>query len=252
MWSSDPRRWSLLVVLLALVQLGCVETSLQDMAMPRRYPVPPQAPKVPPSEGAIWSGGTQGGSFLYFDRKARGVGDLVTVMVSENPSATGSASTELEHQTSYNATLLSDIGFTQLLQTGAAKLFGAIGINGAGGTAAAGESVEIIRGSGGSKFDGDGLTSRSGQFTAIVTCRVVDVLPGGVFHVFGQRQIAVNHDLQWITVEGLVRREDISIDNTVPSSVMADLRLTYDGIGVIDDKQRPPLISRLLNWVYPF
>ncbi len=252
MWSSDLRTWPFLVVLLALVQLGCVETSLHDMAAPRRYPAPPEAPKVPPTDGAIWTGGTRGGSFLYFDRKARGIGDLVTVLVSENPSATGAATTELEHTTSYDASLVSDIGFTQLLQQGAARLFKALGVSGAGGNAAPGERVNVISGTGGTSFDGDGETSRSGNFTAIVTCRVVDVLPGGVFHVFGQRQIAVNHDLQWITVEGLVRREDISIDNTVPSSVLADVKLTYDGIGVVDDKQRPPLISRLLNWVYPF
>ncbi|MCP5055599.1 MAG: flagellar basal body L-ring protein FlgH [bacterium] len=252
MWNSRGCWLAVLVVLLSMAQLGCVESSLRDMSMPRRYPVPPQGPKTPPTEGAIWSGGTAGGSFLYFDRKARGVGDLVTVLVAENPSATGTASTELDHTTTYNANLTSDVGFTQLLQLGAAELFKVLGVDGAGGTAAPGETVNVISGSGGSQFDGDGKTVRSGQFTAIVTCRVVDVLPGGVFHVFGQRQIAVNHDLQWITVEGLLRREDISIDNTAPSSVLADAKLTYDGIGVIDDKQRPPLISRVLNWVYPF
>ncbi|MCP3983646.1 MAG: flagellar basal body L-ring protein FlgH [bacterium] len=252
MWSSRRRVFLGIALLVALTQLGCVETAMRDIAMPRRYPAPPRAPGPPPTEGAIWSGGTAGGSFLYFDRKARGIGDLVTVLVAENPSAAGTASTELDHSTTYNASLTSDIGFTQLLQEGAGELFKALGIDGAGGTAAAGEEVNVISGSGGSEFDGDGQTARSGQFTAIVTCRVVDVLPGGVFHVFGQRQIAVNHDLQWITVEGLLRREDISIDNTAPSSVLADAKLTYDGIGVIDDKQRPPLISRLINWVYPF
>ncbi len=251
MSSSRHRGWLLAALLLALAQTGCIESSLREIATPRRYPAPPQTPTAPPTEGAIWSGGTAGGSFLYFDRKARGVGDLVTVLVAESPRATGSANTQLDHTTTYDATLTSDIGFTTLLQEGAAQLFNLVGVDG-GGTAAPGEAVNVISGTGGSQFDGDGQTARSGQFTAIVTCRVVDVLPGGIFHVFGQRQIVVNHDLQWITVEGLVRREDISIDNTVRSSVLADAKLTYDGIGVIDDKQRPPLVSRLINWVYPF
>jgi flagellar L-ring protein precursor FlgH len=62
----------------------------------------------------------------------------------------------------------------------------------------------------------------------------------------------VNHELQLVTVEGLVRRQDIAIDNTVSSTQLADVRFTFDGVGVIDDKQRPPLVGRMLDWVLPF
>ena len=242
----------LLILLLCGVQLGCIEASLQEAMLPRRYPIPREEHKEPPTEGAIWSGGTAGGSFLYFDRKARGVGDLVTVLVAENPQASGTASTALDHTSKYDATLNSDIGFNQLLAEGAGQVFDVFGVNGAGGSGTPGTEINILKANGGSEYDGQGTTKRSGKFTAIVTCRVVEVLPGGLFHVFGQRQIVVNHDLQWITVEGLVRREDISIDNTVPSSVLADAKLTFDGIGTIDDKLRPPLIARILDWIYPF
>lgn len=250
--SGSRRLLFFLVLLLTAGTMGCLEASLREAALPRRYPTPLEGPKQPPTEGAIFSGGTAGGSFLYFDRKARGVGDLVTVLVSENPRASGTASTALDHSNSYNATLNSDIGFNQLLAKQAGDLFGLLGVDGAGGDGTPGTEVNVIEANGGSQYDGNGSTSRAGQFEATVTCRVVDVLPGGVFHVFGQRQIVVNHDLQWITVEGLVRREDISIDNTVPSSVLADAKLTFDGLGTIDDKLRPPLVARLIHWLYPF
>ena len=70
--------------------------------------------------------------------------------------------------------------------------------------------------------------------------------------VRGRRTIVVNHELQLLTVEGLVRRDDIGIDNTVASTALAEARLTLDGVGVIDDKQRPPLFARFLDWFYPF
>lgn len=249
---SRSSLWTFALLLLPLTTLGCIETSMRESMMPRRYETPPPGDAPAPTEGAVWNGGTRGGSFLYFDRKARGIGDLVTVFVSENPSASGSASTGLDHSSQYNATLNSDIGFNQLLAKQANDLFGLFGVDGAGGDGTPGTEVNVIEANGGSQYDGNGTTSRSGEFTAIVTCRVVDVLPGGLFHVMGQRQIVVNHDLQWITVEGLVRREDISIDNTVPSSVLADAKLTFDGLGTIDDKLRPPLVARLFHWLYPF
>ena len=80
---------------------------------------------------------------------------------------------------------------------------------------------------------------------------VVEVLPGGVFHIMGQRQIVVNHELQYLTLEGLVRREDIGIDNQVQSTALAEARITIDGIGVVDDKQRPGWLTRVMSWIYP-
>jgi flagellar L-ring protein precursor FlgH len=88
--------------------------------------------------------------------------------------------------------------------------------------------------------------------TGTLTCRVVEALPGDVFRIQGRRQILVNHELQLVTVEGLVRRQDIAIDNTVSSTQLAEVKLTFDGIGVIDDKQRPPILARVLDWVMPF
>ena len=81
---------------------------------------------------------------------------------------------------------------------------------------------------------------------------MVEEIGSEVYRIYGRRQIIVNHELQFVTVEGLVRRADISLQNTVASTALANARLTYDGIGVIDDKQRPSLLARMIDWVYPF
>ena len=220
--------------------------------MPTRYAMPAPPPPAAPTDGAIWRGDTASGSFLFFDRKARGVGDLVTVLVSESASAVGSAKTSLDKESTFGATLTSDIGFTDMLQDAAAAILSAISVDSTTTKADSGQSVGVVESEQSSGFEGEGETRRAGTFTSIVTCRVVDVLPGGLFRIYGRRELVVNHELQLITIEGLVRREDISIHNTVPSSVLADARLTYDGIGVIDDKQRPSLLARLMDWIYPF
>ncbi len=252
MCSPSLRRLLAVAVSLgAICATGCVEHALVETLRPTEYPIPVETPPPAPSDGAIWRGGSASGSFLYYDRKARGVGDLVTVVLLESLSAEGSANTELEKGSSFSADLTSDIGFTDLLQDGADLLFGALGVDG-GGDAEAGQTVNVVQSNQNSGFTGDGETNRSSTFSGVVTCRVVGVLPGDVYHVYGKRQLLVNHELQLVTVEGLVRRKDINIDNTVASTQLADVKLTFDGIGVIDDKQRPSLLARLLDWVYPF
>ena len=81
---------------------------------------------------------------------------------------------------------------------------------------------------------------------------VVGVLPNGILHIRGRRSVVVNHEAQYISLEGLVRREDLTIENSVLSNAVAEMRLSYDGIGVLDDKQRPGWMGRLLDWIFPF
>jgi flagellar L-ring protein precursor FlgH len=254
MWTSSrlarPAAAALLAA--AALSLGCVEVALREGRTPPDYGAIPVPPGPEPTEGAIWAGETASGSFLFFDRKARGVGDLVTVLVDESFFAEGSASTSLGKTADISASLASDIGLADMLRQGGRRFFELLGVDPAGVGAAAGTQVNAVQSSATNEFEGDGETSREGRLGAVVTCRVVNELPGGIFHLRGRRQIVVNHELQLLTVEGLVRRDDISIRNIVPSTALAEARLTFDGIGVIDDKQRPSLLARLMDWVYPF
>ena len=204
-----------------------------------------------PTDGAIWRGQTASGSFLYFDRKARGLGDLVTVQLVENISAQGTAGTSTDKSSSISATLNSDVGLTGLVTGAADFLLGLVGISGVG-SPAPGTSVSFIEAANANDFAGDGETSRSSTFTGTVTCRVMEVIPGGLLRIRGKRRIVVNHELQLITISGLVRRADIGINNTVNSTQLASAHLTFDGLGVLDDKQRPPLMTRIMDWLYAF
>lgn len=246
-------RWPIAWLLaLATLTSGCVEHALLESIQPTEYPWPEAQPAPPVSDGGIWRGSTQAGSFLYFDRKARGVGDLVTVVLVENLAAAGSANTALDRKSGISATVSSDLGFTDVLQAGARELLRFFGIGFTGSQIDSGQSVNALTSDTDTSFSGDGTTNRQSSFSGVVTCRVVGILPGDVLHIYGKRKILVNHELQLVTIEGLVRRKDINIDNTVASTQIADGKLTFDGVGVIDDEQRPPMLARLVSWLYPF
>jgi flagellar basal body L-ring protein FlgH len=101
-------------------------------------------------------------------------------------------------------------------------------------------------------YDGTGKTARSGQLSALVAVSVVEALPNGNLVIQGSREIQVNDELQVIQLSGVVRPVDIGTDNVVLSSRIADAQITYTGLGVIDEKQRPGWFARLFDYVTPF
>ena len=240
------------VLLACLASFGCVEHALIESARPTEFVE--REPGVPPApnEGSVWRGTTASGSFLYFDRKARGYGDLVTVVLTESLRAEGSANTSLDRQSAISSIVSSEVGLTDFLVEGFEKFLDFFGITNTAAQTLGGEDLAVIESQSTKRYQGDGETNRESSFNGVVTCRVVAELPGDLFRVYGRRKILVNHELQLVTLEGLVRRRDIQIDNTVASTQLADVKLTFDGVGVIDDEQRPPMFGRIFSWIYPF
>lgn len=261
MCRSDPERnhvrrsraglsLALLATLAVSGLLACVENGLKQWVEPFDYEGVPIPEPPPPADGAIWRGDSFSGSFLFFDQKARGLGDLVTVVIVEDMRAEGNATTGLSRDGQVSAALSSDVGFSDLVLKAFKGIIGWF-ISDPGVDVPSGETVNALQSSTKSTFDGQGSTTRSGKFQGIITCRIVGVLPGKVFHVKGRRSLLVNHEQQFVTLEGLVRSEDISINNTVLSASLAEAKLTMDGVGVVDDKQRPGWLARVLDWIYP-
>lgn len=242
---------ALMLSTLALAGTGCVEHALRkENRTPDYSELPRPAPRKP-EDGSVLRGPSASGSLLFLDRKARGVGDLVTVIVMESMSAQGSANTTTDKTSKIDAKASSDIGWTQAMQGAARWFFGLLGVA-APGNIAAGNELNVLETETTTEFEGDGETTREGSISAVVTCRIIDELEGNVYHIRGKRSLIVNHEKQILTVEGLVRREDISINNTVSSTALAEAQLGFDGFGVLDDKQRPSVMGRVMDWVYPF
>ena len=155
---------------------------------------------------------------LTADRKGRSVGDLVTVMIFENTSASTSADTNAGHSAGVSATLTTP----------------------ARGDRSAGLATN-------NDFDGRGTTQRSGKVLAQLTVAIREVLPNGDFLLAGTQDLQINNERQTIRLEGRVRPQDIADNNTVMSTRIADARISFAGDGVLADHQKPSWWQRLLT-----
>ncbi|MBE9529017.1 MAG: flagellar basal body L-ring protein FlgH, partial [Proteobacteria bacterium] len=82
--------------------------------------------------------------------------------------------------------------------------------------------------------------------------RIVDVLPNGNLVIEGKKDTILNKELQYLVLSGIVRPEDISEQNTIPSYLMSDARIEYSGKGVLADEQKPGWLGRILDNVWPY
>lgn len=157
---------------------------------------------------------------LTADIKARRVGDLLTVQVFENSSATTSADTGTRRKIGQSAEI-SNAGNTSA-QT-------SIGVSG--------------------DFDGGGKTQRTNRVLATLSVTVREILPNGELKVSGEQLLTVNDEPQTVTLEGRVRPSDISDGNVVLSTRLADAKITYFGDGSIADRNRRPKWRAFLDWL---
>jgi len=185
--------------------------------------------------GSIWR---QGAASHFFDRKARNVGDIVTVNIVEKASAAQEASTETGRTSNMDASLDDIFGLPQNL--------GMTNFLGSGQPFSPSLKGDYAR-----DFKGSGKTTRKNELVLTVTATVVEVLPSGNLRIRGQREVKVNREKQTVFLEGIIRPEDISPANSVISTQIADARIKYTGRGVLGDVQGPGWFSRIMDWIWP-
>ncbi|MCL1892815.1 MAG: flagellar basal body L-ring protein FlgH [Holophagaceae bacterium] len=178
--------------------------------------IPEVAPTGPLSEGSLWVDRS-----LFSDLRASRLNDLVTIQISEATNAMTQANTTTSKNG--NNSLETPVLMSRL-QTS----------------------------SNNSAFKGSGNTGRSATFTTTVTARVVKVLNNGNLVFEGTRDIQLNNETQRLYVAGLIDPRMLSSDNIIKSGNVSDLRIGYGGTGVVDEVIKPGVISRLLNYVWPF
>ena len=206
-----------------------------------------EKPPLPPveSNGSLYDARSNFNGF-FIDTKARSVGDIVTVNISESASATNSADTQTGRTSSLTAGIDTLFGTEDWYRD---KVLPQIPRDLPRPDPFGNPSVQ---GSMTSDFDGSGSTSRSGDLSAFITCRVTQVLSNGNLKIVGSREVLVNHETQMIILSGVIRPRDISDDNVILSTFVSDAKIAYSGSGIIDDRQRPGWLANLLNSVWPF
>jgi flagellar L-ring protein precursor FlgH len=194
-------------------------------ALYERYLTSARAMSLSPTANINWMVG------LSADRRARGLNDLVTIHVVENLQASGTADAALNKSSAGTA------GVGHLLGV-ESKLPSAV------------DPTNLIGTSSDTKFKGGGVTTRTGQLTATMTARVMEVLPNGDLVLEGAREIEINGDRQIVVLTGVARPSDIGKDNDVLSTNIGQLRIRYFGKGLMKDNLKPGFLVRILNKIF--
>ncbi len=216
----------------ALLLAGCAASPTDKMALqklePLSIPAQPQPMNAHPANGAIWQDGTN--VALFEDSRAHRVGDLITILIAENANASKSTNTTIAKSDTVSAGLSSLFGVQPTLGAYSPSL---------GATSA-------------QKFGGNGATTQSNTFTTTLQATVVQVMSNGNLELSGQKEVMLNGGHEFIRVVGVVRAADVTPQNTVSSTQIADARVEYSGNGSVYDAAKVPWLTKFFLSLWPF
>ena len=173
----------------------------------------------------------EGSSSIYNEKRARRVGDVITVDINEDTTASQAASSQNQKASS--------------LAVGAGSGFLGAGVY---GTNVLNTNAQLGVGAS-SAHQGQGTSSRSTTITGQMTAKIVSVLPSGNYLIEGNRYVEVNEEKQTVEVTGEIRPDDISSENTVSSLRIANAKIKLTGTGPASEAAKPGILTRVLGWL---
>jgi flagellar L-ring protein precursor FlgH len=220
--------------LLALVA-GCATPPSTNVYQPMSARPAPQ-PQVQSGNGAIYQASTSRMN-LFEDRRARYVGDTLTVVINEKNSASSKTNKNDSHNSSSTYKLDPRIfgGGTSTTTGGATTV-----------------STTLLDTSAANSAADKNQNDNSGTFTGTITVTVVEVLPNGNLIVSGEKQVGIDHKTEYLRLSGVVNPTYITGANTVSSTQIADARVEYKGEESIDKAQMMTMLARFFLTVMPF
>ncbi len=213
-----------LAVLSVLVLGGCAATPTSIVQRPTSAR-PMVADVAPPNNGAIF----QVAQYrpLFEDRRARHIGDMLTINITEKTAAVKAGASSGNKN-----------GSASFAVPGRGILRNALGAS----VAVEGEN----------KFSDSDNQSASNTFTGTIGVTVTEVLPNGNLIVAGEKQVAMNKGTEFIRFSGMVSPDNIGTGNTVSSTQVADARVEYRTNSQIDRAEMTAMVSRFFQSLLPF
>ena len=175
------------------------------------------------------------GRSMFADKRGTGVGDILTIVVQENTTASKSKETKTERSSSLTAAIAS-------------FLYPAS----AGGFLAHNGQMPAMQYNSDHKHDGSGSINHSESIIAHIAVKVIDVLPNKNLLIEGKRETSFSGERQTIVLHGVVRDADVASDNTVLSYNVADATIQILGKGTVSDTERKGWFNRIWDKVNPF
>jgi flagellar L-ring protein precursor FlgH len=217
----------------AALAAGCASHIAPYKPKHRKLDAGEFAARSKPANGSLYAEGAPG---LFEDHVASRVGDILVIRIDEKDVASHQADTKLDRADATSYGLPAAIGLVSALKAKYPDL----------------DPAKLFSSTSEQKFTGAGAVKREGNVVATIAVRVVQVLPSGDLFIEGTKVVMVGVEEHHIYVSGIVRRVDISEDDSVPSSRIADAEIEYTGRGDISDTQRRGWLARTLSKLWPF
>lgn len=197
---------------------------------PEFAPVPLAAMQPPPpNPGGIYQ--PSRGLGLFADRRATRVGDVINVLLTERTTSKKSAGTSVKKEGS--------VDFNDGALLGVKPSWSPYGLP---------TNIENKR-----DFNGEAESDQSNSLDGSITVTVSEVLPNGLLRVRGEKWLTLNTGDEFIRVKGLVNPDDIAPDNSIPSTRLADARISYSGRGSLANANKMGWVSKFFNNpIWPF
>ena len=182
---------------------------------------------------SLWQPGARA---FFRDQRARRVGDILKITVNINDTAAFANKTNRSRGESDSLKAPTVFG----LEKKAASLVPGL------------SPATLLDVSGANNSTGNGTITRTEAIQTQISAMVTQILPNGNLVVRGSQEVRVNYELREVTIDGIVRPEDISSENGISSDQVAEARISYGGRGQIMDVQQPRIGDQILDAVAPF
>jgi len=217
-----------------LLLSGCASAPKEKIATAEEIFAMSAPPRI--DNGSIFQ--PSQGMALYEDIKARRVGDMITIVLSEQTNASKSASTSTSKDNSVDVTNPTLMGLPAVINT----------------TLLSNRPTTLESSLDSSKsFTGEGDSAQSNQLTGSVTALVTAVLPNGYLRIEGEKNISINQGDEYVRIKGIIRPVDIRSNNSVSSMQVANAEISYGGNGVVASANDMGWLAKMFNskW-WPF
>lgn len=229
-----------ILFLISLILVGCTPSKQELVFEKPEVQIPKKIPEARKNKGSLYS---MQGTSLFADKKDLQVGDIIQIVINEDLASNSNNKREL------SSTRANSLG---------GGVFAGTGTNTLGGTA--GNIANKLNSNLGVDFGTNSTSSDKGSvktqldetFATTISAIIEETYQNGNYYIKGKKEMLIEGQKQEIIVSGVIRPYDITSDNSINSSQIANLKLLYDKNGIESEILETPWGLKLIRSIWPF